>query len=71
MNTSEIASIQEYLRKKFNNNLISLDMGSNRNDSIEVKLGSEFIGVIYKDMEDGETSYNFNMSILDIDLQAA
>ncbi len=70
MNTSEIARVQEYLRKKFNNSQIALDMGSNRNDSIEVKLGSEFIGVIYKDMEDGETSYNFNMSILDIDLAA-
>lgn len=68
MLTHEIANIQKYLRQKFTNNNIVLDMKENRDDSIQVKLGEEFIGVIYKDVEDGETSYNFNMAILDIDL---
>ena len=36
--------------------------------SVEVYLGEEFIGVIYKDEEEGDISYDFNMSILEIDL---
>ncbi len=68
MHTAEIAKVQNFLRKKFANNQLILDMKEQRSDSIEVKLGDEFIGVIYKDVDEGETSYNFSMAILDIDL---
>lgn len=68
MKTHEVQKVQAYLRQKLNPK-ISLDMGEKRADSIEVKIGEEFIGVIYKDEEDGDTSYNFNMAILDIDLE--
>ncbi len=37
-------------------------------DSVEVMLGDEFIGLIYKDEDEGETSYAFHMSILEMDL---
>lgn len=37
-------------------------------NSAEVYLGDEFLGVIFRDDEDGELSYNFSMAILDIDL---
>jgi hypothetical protein len=37
-------------------------------DSVEVLLKGEFIGTVYKDTEDGDISYDFNMAILDIDL---
>jgi Protein of unknown function (DUF3126) len=32
-------------------------------------LGEEFLGVIYRDEEDGELSYNFSMAILEMDLE--
>ena len=38
-------------------------------DSAEVYIGDEFIGVVYRDDEDGDLSYNFTMAILDIDLE--
>ena len=38
------------------------------NDSVEVMVSGEFVGVIYKIIDEGETSYNFEMAILDIDL---
>ena len=31
-------------------------------------IGDEFIGIVSLDDEDGDRSYAFNMSILDIDL---
>jgi len=64
----EIARLQAYLRRKFDNALITLKERSKTDDSVEVQLGDEFIGVIYKDAEEGEISYAFNMAILDIDL---
>jgi hypothetical protein len=32
-------------------------------------IDDEFVGVIYRDDEDGDLSYNFTMAILDIDLE--
>lgn len=68
MTPDEIARLQAYLRRKFDNALITLKERSKTDDSVEVQLGDEFIGVIYKDAEEGEISYAFNMAILDIDL---
>ena len=34
----------------------------------EVYIGDEFIGVLFRDDEEGETSYQFQMAILDFDL---
>ena len=31
-------------------------------------IGEEFLGVIFRDDEDGELSYNFSMAILEMDL---
>lgn len=68
MTPDEIARLQAYLRRKFDNASITLKERSKTDDSVEVQLGDEFIGVIYKDAEEGEVSYAFNMAILDIDL---
>ena len=38
-------------------------------NSAEVYIGDEFIGVVFRDDEDGDLSYNFTMAILDIDLE--
>ena len=44
---------------------------NNKTDSVEVVVGDEFIGVIFKDTEDGETTYHFEMAILEMDLPPA
>ncbi len=64
----ELIKIQAYLRDKFDNPAWAVRPRPQTPDSIEVLLNGEFIGVIYKDEDDGETSYDFNMSILDFDL---
>ena len=70
INNQELAKLQGYLQKKFGNDGITLRIREKANDSVEVLLGGEFLGTIYKDEEDGDTSYDFNMAILDIDLAA-
>lgn len=71
MNKSEIDRLQQYLQQKFGNNQITLAARKEADDSVEVKLNGEFIGVIYRDEEDGDISYDFNMAILEMDLSPA
>ncbi len=66
---SELLRVEGYLRRKFGNNTISLK--EQKDGSAEVSLGDEFIGVIYRDDEDEDVSYDFHMAILDIDLDDA
>ena len=64
----EIVNLQNYLRQKFGTDRLIIKPRKEVNDSVEVLLGEEFIGLIYKDEDEGETSYDFNMAILDVDL---
>ena len=64
----EASRLQAYLQGKFGNNNILLRARERADDSVEVLLDGEFIGTVYKDDEEGEISYDFNMAILDIDL---
>ncbi|MFP4314052.1 MAG: DUF3126 family protein [Alphaproteobacteria bacterium] len=67
----EMSRLQNYLHQKFGHTGFALKMREKASDSVEVLLNGEFIAIIYKNVEDGETSYDMNMSILDIDLEQA
>ena len=68
MDASEIARLQQYLSSKFSVSDLTVRGRANKDDSAEVYFGDEFIGVIFRDDEDGDVSYDFNMAILEIDL---
>ena len=68
MNDREVSKVETYLRAKFANPAIRIEARVNKDDSAEVMLAGEFIGVLFKDVDEGETSYDFHMSILEIDL---
>ena len=68
VNHPEIIKLQKFLQLKFNNKNIDVRPRHKLNDSVEVFIGDESIGLIHLDDEDGDKSYIFNMSILDIDL---
>ena len=65
---AEVQKLQKYLRDKFGNDNFRLVDRIKSADSLEVYLAEEFIGTLYRDDEDGEISYDFNMAILAIDL---
>lgn len=72
MTRKEIARVEAYLRRMFGNDRIALrQRGGKETDSVEVLLDGEFLGVIYRDDEEGEVSYAFNMAILEMDLPDA
>jgi hypothetical protein len=68
MNPTEMNRLQTYLRKTFNNNDLEVRARPKKKDSAEVYIGEEFVGVLYRDDEDGELSYQFQMAILELDL---
>ena len=68
MSAQEASRVQNYMQRKFGNSSITVRAREKATDSVEVLLDGEFMGVIYKDEEDGETSYDFNMAILEMDL---
>jgi hypothetical protein len=65
----ELKKVETYLRRLFGNDTIRVKARPRKDDSAEVFVGEEFVGVIYRDDEDEELSYNFSMAILDIDLK--
>ena len=67
MTRSEIWRLEKYLRNLFRLDTVTI-MERQPKDSVEVHIGGEFIGLIYKNEEEGEVSYDFNMSILEEDL---
>ena len=68
MTPSEISRLQRYLQSRFNDSSLEVRPRPNKTDSAEVYSADEFIGVLFRDEEEGEVSYDFNMAILDIDL---
>lgn len=69
MKPDEIAKLTKFLRSKFELASLSVRKRPQKDDSAEVYIGEEFVGVIFRDDEDGELSYNFSMAILDFDLE--
>ena len=68
MDVSEIRKIENYLRRLFENQKIRVVPRPKKEDSAEIYIGEEFIGVLFVDDEDDDKSYNFQMAILETDL---
>jgi hypothetical protein len=69
MDKPEMAKVESYLRKVFSNGAIQVKGRVKKTDSAEVYIGDEFVGILFEDNEDGDKSYNFQMAILDTDLE--
>jgi hypothetical protein len=64
----EIRKIEAYMRRLFGNARLRVVPRPKKDDSAEIYIGEEFIGVLFVDDEDNERSYNFQMAILGTDL---
>ena len=68
MDIQEIRKIEAYMRRLFGNPKLRVVPRPKKDDSAEVYIGEEFIGVMFVDDEDDDRSYNFQMAILATDL---
>lgn len=69
MTGEEIKRLEAYLRKVFRSPAIEVRRRPRKDDSAEVFVGDEFLGVIFRDDEDEDLSYQFQMAILEFDLK--
>jgi len=63
-----VLRLERYLQAKFQLGTIEVKQRPQKDDSAEVYIGDEFIGVLYRDDEDDDLSYSFQMAILEFDL---
>jgi hypothetical protein len=63
----ELKKIERYLRGLFGSETLAVRARPKKDDSAEVFVAGEFIGLIYRDDEE-DLSYNFTMAILAEDL---
>lgn len=68
MTSDELKKIERYLRRLFANQTLAVRARPKKDDSAEVYVADEFIGLIYRDEEEDDLSYNFTMAILGDDL---
>ena len=69
MDVQEIRKLEAYIKRLFGNARLRVVPRPKKDDSAEVYIGDEFIGVLFVDDEDDERSYNFSMAILAADLE--
>ena len=69
MDVQEIRQLEAYIKRLFGNAKLRVVPRPKKDDSAEVYIGDEFIGVLFVDDEDDERSYNFQMAILGTDLE--
>jgi len=65
----ELARLQAYLRKTFGNPSLEVKAQPKKDDMAEVFINGEFVAALYREVEEGETSYQLQMAILDMDLE--
>jgi hypothetical protein len=61
--------LERYLQRMFRMTDLQVKQRPMKDDSAEVYIGEEFIGVLFRDDDEGETAYQFQMAILDYDLK--
>ena len=69
MDVQEVRKLDAYLKRLFNNPRIRVVPRPKKDDSAEVYIGEEFIGVMFVDDEDDERSDNVQRAILGTDLE--
>ncbi|MEH6404017.1 MAG: DUF3126 family protein [Sneathiella sp.] len=68
MTRSETLRVQRYLREKFGNENFNVVERRPSDGTAEVMLGDEFMAVVYRDEDEGETSFALHMTILEEDM---
>ena len=63
-----LKTLEAYLRRKFDNERIRVVARPRKNDSAEVYVGDEYIGVLFFDEKEVRSCY-FEMAILALDLE--
>jgi hypothetical protein len=67
----ELTRLETYLKKTFGTKNLTVRARPKKDDSAEVYVGDDFVAILFREDEDGEVSYQFQMAILEMDLEEA
>lgn len=65
----DLGKLEAYLRKTFGTKNLTVRARPKKDDSAEVYIGEDFIATITLDDEDGDLAFQFQMAILEMDLE--
>ncbi len=68
MNGSDIDRVQAYLRRLLGTDRVRIIAPAKAELAVEIAVQDEVIGTVYKDTEEGETSYSIQITVLEEDL---
>jgi hypothetical protein len=68
MTAGEAAKLQRFLRNKLHPEM-AVQCRNRPDECAEIHIADECLGVVAKIVDEGETSYAFEITILDIDLE--
>ncbi|MCQ8278450.1 DUF3126 family protein [Acetobacteraceae bacterium KSS8] len=71
MTGNDIARVQAYLRQLLDNQKINVVAPPRKGATVELAVGSEVIGTVHRDEDEGETSFSINIIVLEEDLAPA
>ena len=69
MDDLKLKKIKNYLNNLFKTEQFIVKKRKNIDDSCEIYVNDEFLGLIYEEVEENEKAYQFHMTILDEDLK--
>jgi hypothetical protein len=69
VDVKEVRKLDAYLKRLFGNQKIRVVPRPKKDDSAEIYIGEEFVGVLFVDDEDDERSYQVQIAILEADLE--
>jgi hypothetical protein len=69
VDVQEVRKLDAYLKRLFGNTKIRVVPRPKKDDSAEVYIGEEFVGVLFVDDEDDDRSYQLQIAILENDLE--
>jgi len=69
VDVQEVRKLDAYLKRLFGNTKIRVVPRPKKDDSAEVYIGEEVVGVLFVDDEDDDRSYQLQIAILETDLE--
>jgi hypothetical protein len=69
VDVQEVRKLDAYLKRLFGNTKIRVVPRPKKDDSAEVYIGEEFVGVLFVDDEDDDRSFQLQIAILETDLE--
>jgi len=69
MDDIKLQKIQNYFNNLFKTEHFVVKKRKNIEDSLEIYMKDEFLGLIYEEIDENEKAYQFHMTILDEDLK--